>query len=78
MGCPKLDDANEYVNKITQILKVSNIKSIKIVHMEVPCCAGLVQIVQQAVKPTGPIQVWCPRHLWPTDGDHHSATCPGE
>jgi len=52
--CPKLDNSNEvYVEKITRILKNKNIKSITLVHMEVPCCFGLVNIVQQGVAQSG-------------------------
>ena len=48
--CPKLDSSNEaYIEKIAQILKGNNIKSITMVHMEVPCCFGVVNIVQQAL-----------------------------
>jgi len=50
IGCPKLDDAEFYKDKITQILKGRNIKSITCVHMEVPCCFGLVSIVKTAIK----------------------------
>lgn len=50
IGCPKLDDAKAYVEKIADIIAESNPKSIKIVHMEVPCCFGLINIVQQAME----------------------------
>lgn len=40
MGCPKLDDV-DYSEKLTEILKNNNIKSVKIVRMEVPCAAVL-------------------------------------
>ncbi len=53
VGCPKLDDANAYVAKIAQIIKTSAPKSIKVVKMEVPCCSGLVRIVEQAMKEAG-------------------------
>lgn len=53
VGCSKFDDANAYVDKITQILKSSDIKSLKVVHMEVPCCSGLVQIAQEAMSKCG-------------------------
>ncbi len=49
IGCPKLDDADAYIEKITQIIKTANPRSIKVVHMEVPCCFGLMHIVQQAL-----------------------------
>jgi len=53
VGCPKLDDADFYKEKITQILKDSDIKSLTCVHMEVPCCFGLVKIVKEALKASG-------------------------
>ena len=53
IGCPKLDDLTAYISKVTQILESSDIKSVEVVHMEVPCCHGLVHIVQEALKKTG-------------------------
>ena len=49
IGCPKLDDAGYYIEKLTNILKSNNIKSVTVAHMEVPCCSGLVQIVNTAL-----------------------------
>ena len=53
IGCPKLDDAEFYKEKITQIIKDNDIKSITCAHMEVPCCFGLVNIVESAIKASG-------------------------
>ncbi len=53
MGCPKLDDIEFYTKKLTQILELNNIRSIKLVHMEVPCCFGLKHAVEKAVKESG-------------------------
>lgn len=53
IGCPKLDDLTAYIGKVTQILESSDIKSVKVVHMEVPCCHGLVHIVREALKKAG-------------------------
>jgi Pyruvate/2-oxoacid:ferredoxin oxidoreductase delta subunit len=53
IGCPKLDDANVYVEKLGQIFTHSGIKSITIVRMEVPCCGGLTQIIKQALAISG-------------------------
>ncbi len=53
IGCPKLDDLDYYVNKVAQILKSSDIKSLKVLHMEVPCCYGLVHIARQAIEQSG-------------------------
>lgn len=53
VGCPKLDDTQIYQEKINQILKQNNIKSIMYAHMEVPCCFGLVGIIKQAISQSG-------------------------
>ena len=53
IGCPKLDDANVYVEKLGQIFANSGVKSITIVRMEVPCCGGLTQIIKQALATSG-------------------------
>lgn len=51
MFCPKLDeDQDVYVEKLTEIFKTQDIKSITIVRMEVPCCGGITQIVEAALK----------------------------
>ncbi|MEG2289745.1 MAG: 4Fe-4S dicluster domain-containing protein [Clostridium sp.] len=49
IGCPKLDDVKHYEDKIAEILKSNNIKSITVVRMEVPCCAGIVSAVKNAM-----------------------------
>lgn len=50
IACPKLDTKKEnYVEKLTSMINDSNINTITVVIMEVPCCGGLVQLVQQAV-----------------------------
>jgi hypothetical protein len=53
VGCPKLDDAEFYKEKFTQIFKENKIKSITCAHMEVPCCFGLMQIIKEAKKQSG-------------------------
>lgn len=50
IACPKLDDVDFYVEKLAQIFKQSSIKSINVVHMEVPCCFGLNGIVEEALE----------------------------
>ncbi len=49
VGCPKLDDLRAYEEKISQILKNNNIKSVTYAHMEVPCCFGLLDIIKSAI-----------------------------
>jgi NAD-dependent dihydropyrimidine dehydrogenase PreA subunit len=53
VGCPKFDDADAYIEKITNIIRQSQPKSITVVTMEVPCCSGLVNIVEQAIERSG-------------------------
>lgn len=53
MACPKFDDLDEHVNKLTEILKVAKPSSVTVVHMEVPCCGGIVWAIQEAVKKSG-------------------------
>jgi ferredoxin len=49
--CPKLDRTiEEYVDKLSEIFQKQDIKSISIVHMEVPCCSGIEIIVQRALE----------------------------
>jgi Pyruvate/2-oxoacid:ferredoxin oxidoreductase delta subunit len=53
VGCPKLDDAEAYVAKLAAILKLASIRSLTVVHMEVPCCTGLVRIARAALAASG-------------------------
>ncbi|AGK96309.1 ATP-binding protein [Clostridium pasteurianum] len=49
IGCPKLDDVKFYEEKLAEILKINDIKSITVVRMEVPCCGGIVNAVKSAM-----------------------------
>jgi len=50
IACPKLDHGTEiYVEKIRRMIDDAKINTITVMIMEVPCCSGLVQIVQKAV-----------------------------
>ena len=53
IGCPKLDDVDMYEEKFTQIFKNNDVKSVTCVHMEVPCCFGLVTVVKNAISKSG-------------------------
>ncbi|NQT21109.1 MAG: 4Fe-4S binding protein [Planctomycetes bacterium] len=53
IGCPKLDDASFYVEKLAGILRESSVKSLTVVHMEVPCCHGLTRIAGAAIDASG-------------------------
>ncbi|SCG84241.1 putative protein AF_0155 [Proteiniborus sp. DW1] len=53
IGCPKLDDVNFYVEKLTNIISNNDITGITVAHMEVPCCNGIVIAVNEAVRRAG-------------------------
>lgn len=50
LGCPKLDDAQFYAEKLTEILRQTSVRSLTVLHMEVPCCFGLVQLAKAAIS----------------------------
>ena len=53
IGCPKLDDAAFYREKLANIIQMNQVEFIHVVYMEVPCCGGLVRLVQGAVADSG-------------------------
>lgn len=57
IGCPKLDDT-DYSDKLTEILRANDIRSVTVVRMEVPCCGGLSHAVIKALKDCGKMIPW--------------------
>lgn len=57
IGCPKLDPV-DYTEKLSEIIKNNNIKSLTIVRMEVPCCGGLEHAATQSLKASGKFIPW--------------------
>jgi len=53
IGCPKLDDVTLYRNKLAEIFRTANIRSVTIANMEVPCCFGLHRLVKEAMEISG-------------------------
>ena len=53
VGCPKLDDLSLYKDKLEQILAGNDIKSVTYAHMEVPCCFGLLPVIEEAITASG-------------------------
>ncbi|MBN2316032.1 MAG: 4Fe-4S binding protein [Sedimentisphaerales bacterium] len=49
VGCPKLDGTELYIDKLAAILQANNLNSLKLIHMEVPCCSGLTHMARQAI-----------------------------
>jgi len=57
VGCPKLD-SGDYSEKLTEIIKNNNIKSVTVVRMEVPCCGGIEHAVKTALQNSGKMIPW--------------------
>jgi Pyruvate/2-oxoacid:ferredoxin oxidoreductase delta subunit len=53
VGCPKLDNVDFYIEKISAILKANKLKGLTVVHMEVPCCSGLTRIARESIAQSG-------------------------
>ena len=53
VACPKLDNFNAHQVKLTEILRQSAIKSLTVLHMEVPCCNGLMYMATEALRESG-------------------------
>jgi ferredoxin len=53
VACPKLDDFDAHLNKLVAILLQATPRSLTVVHMEVPCCSGLVHMAQKAIAASG-------------------------
>ncbi len=57
VGCPKLDGV-DYSEKLTEIIRNNNIKSVTVVRMEVPCCGGIEYAVKTALQASGKFIPW--------------------
>ena len=57
VGCPKLDPV-DYSEKLTEIIRENDIKSVTIVRMEVPCCGGLELATKKALQASGKFIPW--------------------
>ena len=57
IGCPKLDGV-DYTEKLTEIIRNNDVKSLTIVRMEVPCCGGLEFAAKTALQNSGKFIPW--------------------
>jgi len=57
IGCPKLD-AVDYSEKLTEIIRNNDLRSVTIVRMEVPCCGGLQRAAENALRTSGKFIPW--------------------
>lgn len=60
--CPKLDSMlDSYLEKLTELFRTMQVKSVTVLKMEVPCCSGVRQLVERALQLAGSslqIQDW--------------------
>ncbi|MCB2231012.1 4Fe-4S binding protein [bacterium] len=76
VGCPKLDDVQFYLQKLTQIFAEAKPRRITVLKMEVPCCNGIAQVTKMArdqAAPEVPIDV----HTVGVRGDISTHHAPG-
>ena len=57
IGCPKLDNV-DYTEKLTEIIRNNDIKSVTVLRMEVPCCGGLQRAAENALRASGKFIPW--------------------
>lgn len=57
IACPKFDDVQPYVARVTEIFARNAVRSVTIAHMEVPCCNGIVRVVREALAASGRIDI---------------------
>ena len=54
IACPKLDQGMDmYLQKLIKLIRDAKVNTITVLRMEVPCCGGLVQLVNTAVERSG-------------------------
>lgn len=66
IGCPKLDMV-DYSEKLAEIIRNNDIKSITVARMQVPCCGGLSMAVKKAIEKSGK-DIPCLVHIITPDG----------
>ena len=54
---PKLDE-RDCRDKLTEIIRNNNIKSVTVVRMTVPCCGGFENAVKWALQNSGKMIPW--------------------
>ena len=57
IGCPKLDEG-DYAEKLTEIIRLNDIREVTIVRMDVPCCGGIQRAAETALRQSGKFIPW--------------------
>jgi len=71
IACPKLDETEGYVEKLAELIKQNNLRSLTVAIMTVPCCSGLYRIVERAVELSG-VKIGLQRKVVHIDGQQAS------
>jgi hypothetical protein len=53
VACPKLDNPQGYVEKLTEMIRLNELQDITVAHMTVPCCSGLLMMALEARRASG-------------------------
>lgn len=53
MGCPKFDGDADYAGRFAQLFARSGVRSVTVLRMEVPCCAGLPAMARAGLAASG-------------------------
>lgn len=57
IGCPKLDEG-DYADKLTEIIRLNDIREVTVVRMDVPCCGGIQRAAETALRQSGKFIPW--------------------
>lgn len=53
IACPKIDNPAGYLEKLVELIRSQELHSLTVAIMTVPCCRGLLRLVQQAAEISG-------------------------
>jgi len=67
IACPKLDETEGYIEKLAELIKQNELRSLTVAIMTVPCCSGLYRIVEKAVELSG-VKIGLQRKVIAIDG----------
>ena len=67
IACPKLDDPSGYIEKLAELIKINDLRSLTVAIMTVPCCSGLYHMVDEAVEQSG-VQIFPQKVVVGVDG----------
>jgi len=53
IGCPKLDNTDEYIDKFKVVFASNDLRSLTLAKMEVPCCSKMESILKEGIRLSG-------------------------